>query len=90
MLNEKYLKGALERFPQKCLLINVLSKRVEQLNNGARPQIDDDSMSNLDIALKEIADGKVFIKSLEEDYDGKVKKKERLLKQRAKKIKKIT
>jgi len=60
-LNTVYLEQAKERINNTPLLINVVSKRVQQLNRGARPLVRSDnlSMSKLDLALKEIAEGKL-------------------------------
>ena len=47
--------------PNIPLLVNVVSKRVRQLNAGQRPLIKPDTpdMDHLDLALKEIAEGKL-------------------------------
>ena len=60
-MNATYLDKAKERMPNIPLLVNVVSKRVRQLNAGQRPLIKPDSldMDHLDLALKEIAEGKL-------------------------------
>lgn len=60
-MNAQYLEKAKERMPNIPLLVNVVSKRVRQLNAGARPLIKPDSldMDVLDLALKEIAENKL-------------------------------
>lgn len=60
-MNIKYLDSAKERIPNIPLLINVVARRVRQLNNGQRPLLKPDTpqTSNLDIALREIAEGKL-------------------------------
>ncbi len=60
-VSPNYLELAKERISNIPLLINVVSKRVRQLNEGHRPLVKPDSaqMSNMDIALKEIAEGKM-------------------------------
>ena len=60
-MNATYLDKAKERMPNIPLLVNVVSKRVRQLNGGARPLIKPDTpdMDHLDLALKEIAEGKL-------------------------------
>ena len=59
-LNTQYLDIAKERIPNVPLLINAVTRRVRQLNQGQRPLVKPDShSSNLDIALKEIAEGKL-------------------------------
>jgi DNA-directed RNA polymerase subunit omega len=50
------------------ILVNVVSKRVEQLNQGRSPLIDTlPSMGAADIALTEIIEGKVVISESKED-----------------------
>jgi DNA-directed RNA polymerase subunit K/omega len=58
-LNTRYLEKAKEHIPNVPLLINVISKRVRQLNGGHRPLVkpDDLRMTSLDLALKEVAEG---------------------------------
>jgi DNA-directed RNA polymerase subunit omega len=60
-MNVTYLDRAKDRITNIPLLINMVSRRVRQLNNGQRPlsKPDHKHQSNLDIALKEIADGKL-------------------------------
>lgn len=61
MLNEKYLKKAVDKYSDKCLVINMLSKRVEQLNRGSRPLVEEESKEKVNIALKEIIEEKVTV-----------------------------
>lgn len=60
-MNVSYLDGARKRLPNVPLLINVVSRRVRQLNAGQRPLVkpDNPNMSRADLALKEIAEGKL-------------------------------
>jgi len=60
-VNIAYLEGAKARIPDVPLLINLVSRRVRQLNSGQRPLVKPDFplMERLDIALKEIAEGKL-------------------------------
>ena len=60
-MNAMYLDKAKERMPNIPLLVNVVSKRVRQLNAGQRPLIKPDTpdMDHLDLALKEVAEGKL-------------------------------
>lgn len=59
-MNSIYLEKAKERMPNIPLLVNVVSKRVRQLNSGQRPLIKPEpDMDNLDLALKEVAEGKL-------------------------------
>ncbi|NCC50772.1 MAG: DNA-directed RNA polymerase subunit omega [Spartobacteria bacterium] len=60
-MNTNYLESAKERIPSIPLLINVISRRVKQINQGQRPLVKPDSLSMppMDIALKEVAEGKL-------------------------------
>jgi DNA-directed RNA polymerase subunit omega len=60
-MNSKYLADAMQRIPSPELLVNVVSKRVRQLAQGQRPltQADPNKMDHVDIALKEISEGKL-------------------------------
>lgn len=56
------LKEAQKRVPCIPVLINMCSKRVKQLNSGFRPYVKTSgspSEEKIDIALKEIAEGKL-------------------------------
>lgn len=60
-MNTQLLKQAEERIPSIPLLINVISKRVRQLNAGHRPMVKPGrDMSNMDVALAEVAEGKLM------------------------------
>lgn len=58
-MNFEYLDAAAARIPNKPLLINLVSRRVKQLNMGQRPMVKPDHphQENLDIALKEVMEG---------------------------------
>jgi hypothetical protein len=61
-MNTNYLDAAKERMSGNVpLLINMVSRRVRQLNQQQRPLVKPDGphMSNMDLALKEIAEGKL-------------------------------
>lgn len=60
-VNVKYLEMAKEKVPNVPLLINMVARRVRQLNRGERPLVkpDNPQMSAMNIALKEIAEGKL-------------------------------
>jgi DNA-directed RNA polymerase subunit K/omega len=77
-LNSKYLDAARQRIPSVEELINAVSQRARQLMAGARPlvEVDDLSMDFAAIALKEIAEGKVYLEG-ERDEEGKKKKKKK-------------
>jgi DNA-directed RNA polymerase subunit omega len=61
-LNLDLLEKAKERIPSVSILINMVSKRVKQLNAGFRPYVKPESPNEdrLDTALREIADGKLI------------------------------
>jgi len=60
-MNISYLDQAKERVNNVPLLINMVSRRVRQLVAGQRPLIKPDNPNQppMDIALKEIAEGKL-------------------------------
>ena len=60
-MNISYLEAAKNRVANVPLLINMASRRVRQLVQGQRPLVKPDNphMPHLDIALKEIAEGKL-------------------------------
>lgn len=60
-MNIELLEAAKERIPCVPVLINVISKRVRQLNAGFRPYIKPKSLNEerVDIALREVAEGKL-------------------------------
>ena len=57
-----YLEKARDRINNVPLLINMVSRRTKQLQSGQRPLVKPDSpkMQAVDIALKEIAEGKLI------------------------------
>ena len=61
-MNLELLESARERIDSVPILVNVASKRVKQLNAGMRPYVKPLSQEedNLDIALREIAEGKLI------------------------------
>ncbi len=66
-MKSKYLPDALQRIPNIELLINVVSRRVRQINQGHRPLTQPDPrMEPVDIALKEIAEGKLTFETTDE------------------------
>ena len=61
-MNTSYLEGAKERIPNIPLLINVVSRRVRQLNQGRTPLVPTTpSMGMADVALQEIIEGKIVV-----------------------------
>tara|TARA_B100000945_G_scaffold99459_1_gene77984 strand:- start:979 stop:1185 length:207 start_codon:yes stop_codon:yes gene_type:complete len=61
-MNTELVERALEVVTDEPLLINLVSKRVQQLNNGRSPLITVvERMGTADIALTEIIEGKIVI-----------------------------
>jgi|TARA_B100000965_G_C19568854_1_gene748110 DNA-directed RNA polymerase subunit omega len=61
-MNVELVEKALEVVTDEPLLINLVSKRVQQLNNGRSPLITVvERMGTADIALTEIIEGKIVI-----------------------------
>ena len=52
---------AQERMPNIPLLVNVVARRVRQLNAGQRPMVkpENQNTSNFELCLREIAEGKL-------------------------------
>ena len=63
MRSEQIITKALEKVgDDRYKLTLIVAKRAEQLGNGAEPLIDDTAkLKNVDIALREIAEGKISI-----------------------------
>jgi hypothetical protein len=61
-LDFELLDKARERVPSVPVLINMVSKRVQQLNAGFRPLVKraHRDEENMDVALREIAEGKMI------------------------------
>ena len=61
-MKAQYIDEASQVIPEHQVLINMVSRRVRQLNAGSRPLIEVDPGTGLaDIALQEIAQGKVVV-----------------------------
>lgn len=61
-MNEKYLKLACDVITDRNLLVNLASKRAKELARGAHPMIElerGQRHNHVDIALREIAEGKI-------------------------------
>lgn len=68
MRSEEITARALEMLNEDRYKLSILvSKRAEQLSNGAEPLVENiDNLKPVDLALLEIAEGKVGIELLEE------------------------
>lgn len=61
-MNNQLLEEALKHVPNQQVLINIVSKRVRQLNQGSRPLVDAPMRAGFaDVALQEILEGKLAI-----------------------------
>ena len=59
-MNPVFLSKALQQITNPNILVNVISQRVRQLGQGHRALVEADVfMSYMDIALKEVAEGKI-------------------------------
>lgn len=60
-MNSDLLKQARQRIPNIPLLINVVARRVRQLNSGMPPYVRPKTREEekVDLALREICDGKL-------------------------------
>ncbi len=72
-MNVTYLDAAKARVPNIPLLINMVSKRVRQLCAGERPLVKPDGLNQdkMDLALKEIAEGKLTAEIMVTEEDQK-------------------
>ena len=73
-MNLELLEKAKTRIPSVPVLVNLVSKRVRQLNAGMHPYVKPSSPDEdrLDVALREIAEGKLIA---EVDFDAIAKLK---------------
>jgi DNA-directed RNA polymerase subunit omega len=69
-MNIHYLEEAIKVVPDPQVLINMVSRRVRQLTASSRPMVEvEPRMGYADIALAEIAQGKVGIAERTEATD---------------------
>ena len=65
-MNIALIEAARERVPSVPILVNMVSKRVRQLNSGDRPYVKPSvGEEKTDIALREIIDGKIGFAQLD-------------------------
>ncbi|NLL83982.1 MAG: DNA-directed RNA polymerase subunit omega [Lentisphaerae bacterium] len=74
-MNLELLEKAKARIPSVPVLVNLVSLRVKQLNEGMRPYVKPASQDEdkLDIALREIAEGKIIAQV---DFDALARRQE--------------
>ena len=61
-MDDIYLKGACDQIEDRVVLVNLASRRAKELAQGANPMVvvdRQDRTKYLDIALREIAEGKL-------------------------------
>ena len=82
-MDAKLLKAAHEKVHSVPMLVNLVSKRVRELINGAKPLIRPTSLDvdKCDIALQEVAEGKLIA---EIDFDAIAKAEDAKTKWKAK------
>ena len=67
-MNSDLVEEAQKIIPEPPLLINVVSRRVKQLNTGRSPLVETNPrMGTADIALQEIIEGKVTVDDSEDE-----------------------
>ena len=59
MLTGKYLNECLKKYP-RFQLIHMVTKRVSELEDGAKPLVETKLTSRVEIALQELAEGKII------------------------------
>lgn len=65
-MNIALIEAARERVPSVPILVNMVSKRVRQLNSGDRPYVKPEvGEEKTDIALREIIEGKMGFAKLD-------------------------
>jgi DNA-directed RNA polymerase subunit omega len=65
-MKQTLVQDALKTVQSPQVLVNIVSKRVRQLGQGFRPLIAyDPKLTFMDVALKEVADGKLGYEMIE-------------------------
>ena len=65
-MNPMLLEKARETTGNDTILVNLVSRRVRQLNASSRPLVEvEPGMGYIDIALKEIGEGKISARAVE-------------------------
>jgi DNA-directed RNA polymerase subunit omega len=65
-----FVQEALKKVDSPQILVNIISKRVRQLGQGFRPLVPvDPRWTFMDIALKEVGDGKLTFEMVESDAE---------------------
>ncbi len=67
-MKQTLVQDALKIVHSPQVLVNIISKRVRQLGQGFRPLVAyDPKLTFMDVALKEVADGKLGFEMLESE-----------------------
>lgn len=70
VLDDNYLKMATEQVPDRMILVVLAAKRAKELAHGAYPMVPVDrgkGVNHLDVALQEIAEGKLFYEPVKKE-----------------------
>jgi len=77
-MKKELLEAAAKVIPNTMVLINVVSRRVRQINQGHRPLVGGtEKLNPMDIALKEIAEGKVKFEAVEPEEETTIEEKKK-------------
>lgn len=63
-MNPATLDDLLKIVPNKYLLTMVIAQRAKQLERGAVPNVEMDTRNSLDIAIREVAEGKIDVSAI--------------------------
>ena len=70
------VEDCLEKIDSQYDLVLLAKERTAQLNSGEKPLVTEDNDKNTVIALREIGEGKISIKTLEESAINKLRKQQ--------------
>ena len=70
------VEDCIDKFPSRFELVLVASNRARKLYAGENPTIEKDNDKNTVISLREIGEGKITIKSLEDSAIDKLRKQQ--------------
>ena len=68
------VEDCIDKFPSRFELVLVASQRARKLHSGDSPTVEKDNDKNTVIALREIGDGKISLKNLEDAAISKLRK----------------
>ena len=70
------VEDCLEKIDSQYDLVLLAKERAAQLNSGEKPLVSEDNDKNTVIALREIGDGKISIKTIEDSAINKLRKQQ--------------